>query len=262
MSGFDTSWLDLREPADRSARDPRLLVAAAAAAAGTSAALVVDLGCGTGSTYRAFEGALPAFMAWRFLDNDPVLLALAGERCGPAVDLRRTDLAALGAADLAGARLVTASALFDLVSRRFVEQLAGLIRVERLALYAALSYDGTIAFDEPHPFDGPIVEAFNRHQRTDKGFGLALGPDATPTLAAVLQAEGYSIETADSPWLLGPDQIPLQQATLDGFAEAVAETQALSAEDVARWHTHRKASAARGAGCRIGHSDLLALPLN
>lgn len=260
MSGFDTSWLDLREPADRAARDARLLAAAAAATGSTPGALIVDLGCGTGSTFRALNGSLPAPTAWRFLDNDPALLAQAGERCGAAVDLRRTDLAALGAADLAGARLVTASALFDLVSRRFVEHLAGLLSRDKPALYAALSYDGTASFDEPHPLDGAIVAAFNRHQRSDKGFGPALGPDATHTLSAFLQAVGYRVETVDSPWVLGPDQMALQQATLDGFAQAVAETQTLAAEEVALWHAHRKAAAARGVGCRIGHSDLLAVP--
>lgn len=259
MSGFDTAWLDLREPADRQARDARLLAGAVSIVSGSDM-LVVDLGCGTGSTFRAFAGAASGPARWRCLDDDPALLAQARQRCGPAVEVRRTDLAALCAADLAGACLVTASALFDLVSRRFVEHLAGLLRRERIALYAALSYDGTAEFDDPHPLDGAIVEAFNRHQRTDKGFGPALGPDATQTLVSVLRDEGYRIETAASPWVLDPNRSALHRATLEGFAQAVAETGALPGEDIALWRAHRREAASRGAGCRIGHLDLLAIP--
>ena len=44
--GFSADWLALREPADHAARDGDLL----AAAAQVAGAVIVDLGCGTGST--------------------------------------------------------------------------------------------------------------------------------------------------------------------------------------------------------------------
>ncbi|MEO9788899.1 MAG: methyltransferase type 11, partial [Aurantimonas coralicida] len=60
MSGFDTNWLDLREPADGAARDTGLLQGAVAWLEGAGdAPLAVDLGCGTGSTLRAVSPHAP-----------------------------------------------------------------------------------------------------------------------------------------------------------------------------------------------------------
>ena len=70
---FPAAWLDLREPADRVARDPALL---ASAAAHLGNGWAVDLGCGTGATARAFgPGA-----RWRLVDRDEGLLAEARAR--------------------------------------------------------------------------------------------------------------------------------------------------------------------------------------
>ena len=49
------------------------------------------------------------------------------------------------------------------------------IAARAIPLYAALSYDGRIAFTPSDPLDADIVAAVNAHQRTDKGFGPALG---------------------------------------------------------------------------------------
>ena len=61
MSGFSTDWLDLREDADRRARDRQLLVRARQwlhrDVPATQAPVVVDLGAGTGSTLRAFDNS-------------------------------------------------------------------------------------------------------------------------------------------------------------------------------------------------------------
>ena len=73
---FDADWLELREPADRAARDSGLLAAAAGYLGG---ALALDLGCGTGATVRAFGGV----GRWRLVDADPALLEIAGARAVP-----------------------------------------------------------------------------------------------------------------------------------------------------------------------------------
>jgi trans-aconitate methyltransferase len=75
--GFSAEWLALREPADHAARDAGLLMAAARAAG--DSAVIVDLGCGTGSTRRAFGELLP-HADWRMVDGDADLLVRAGER--------------------------------------------------------------------------------------------------------------------------------------------------------------------------------------
>ena len=61
MSGFSIDWLDLREAADRRARDDKLLKQArkwlTSSFALETEKTVVDFGAGTGSTLRAFAHA-------------------------------------------------------------------------------------------------------------------------------------------------------------------------------------------------------------
>lgn len=251
--GFSADWLALREPADRAARDAALARQAAAAAGPVP--VIVDLGCGTGATFRALAPLLPGGTRWRFVDNDPALLALAGAAAGPGAELVPADLADLDALPLDGATLVTASALLDLVSE---DWLAGLAARLAVPFYAALSYDGRMDFAPQDPRDGAVAAAFNRHQRGDKGFGPALGPEAGDRAAAVLAAAGFAVDRADSPWRLGPGSAALQRELTRGIAAAAAEAGA-DPDAAAAWARQRDAGAA-AATCVVGHVDLLALP--
>ena len=260
MSGFEARWLDLREPADIAARDRGLLEAAAAYLSARPNALAVDLGCGTGSTLRTLGPLVPG-LRWRMVDNDPALLAEAERRrpAGSTVEAVLADLGDLDALDLKPARLVTASALFDLASRDFVAGLAKRLAREQIGLYAALSYDGTIAFDVPHPQDVAMVALFNAHQRGDKGLGPALGPDAGAVLAEELATQGLDVRTAPSPWRLDASMAGLQTKFVEGMATAVGETGELPAAEIAAWLDARLAMV-DSSFCRVGHLEVLALP--
>ncbi|MFD1195338.1 class I SAM-dependent methyltransferase [Seohaeicola saemankumensis] len=252
--GFSAAWLALREPADHAARDAALLAAAAKAAG--QPAVIVDLGCGTGSTIRAFAGHLADGATWRLVDNDPELLRHAAAATQGVVTTHRIDLRDLESLPLDGASLVTASALLDLCSLDWVERLAARLADHRLPFYAALTYDGDMHWTPSDPADAAVTRAFNRHQVGDKGFGPALGPGATDAMAAALQRRGYALRRADSPWQLGPAQSALQIELLGGIATAAEE----AGEELAKAWGGTRAAAAQTALCHIGHTDLLALP--
>ena len=57
---FSSSWLTLREPYDRRARNATVLNAVSALAADRQSAAMVDLACGLGSTLRATGIIKPA----------------------------------------------------------------------------------------------------------------------------------------------------------------------------------------------------------
>lgn len=252
---FSAEWLALRAPADDAARDPALMAAAAAAArsaAAGAAPVVVDLGCGTGATARAMAAHLPDAQ-WRLVDADAALLAEAVAAVPGAV-AHRLDLGALDALPLAGAHLVTASALLDLMPADWVAALAARLAALRLPFHAALSYDGVMRWTPGHPADAAVTAAFNRHQRGDKGLGPALGPEAAAAAAAAFAREGHRISLAPSPWQLGPGAAALHAALLDGIAAAAAEAGCAEAPE---WRAARRDSPGRAV---IGHADLLALP--
>ena len=253
--GFSSDWLALREGADHSARDPALRCKAVAEARriGGAAPVILDLGCGTGSTLRALAPHLPE-ASWRLVDNDPALLERAAASAHHAVPYRR-DLADLDALPLDGVHLVTASALLDLVTGAWLRDLAERLAARRIAFYAALTYDGAMSWSPPADDDAAITAAFNRHQRSDKPLGRALGPDGTEAARAQFEARGYGVATAESPWRLGPADTALQGALFAGIAAAAGEA---GAEGAPRW-LDRRLSARAAATCRIGHLDLLAI---
>jgi SAM-dependent methyltransferase len=258
--GFDPHWLSLREPADAKARDQGLLLQATGAIESLPGRVVLDLGCGSGSTYRSLQPYLNDAIHWRLLDNDRLLLDEVRSRHGGAVETIEMDLGDIDALPFHDVALVTASALFDLCSAEFIDRLADRVCAAGMGLYAALNYDGEMSWTDEHALDREITTVFNAHQKTDKGFGMSLGPDAWSALAEALRANGYKVSTAESPWRLAKEDADLQLLLLDGIVEAVQEHGQMNSDDVAVWHSYRRHSAMEGNElCRIGHRDVLAL---
>jgi len=251
--GFAPQWLALREPADRAARDDGLLAGAARLAG--AAPVIVDLGAGTGASLRALGGHVPDVARWRLVDNDAALLALAVAN-HPNAQACQLDLNHLADLPLDGATLVSASALLDLLSERWLRAFVDILVRHQLPFYAVLSYDGVMHWQPELPDDAGITAAFNRDQCTDKGFGSALGPDAATVAKAVFEQAGYHVLLAPSPWVLHACDAPLQVQLLDGIAGAAARAGHSAAPE---WNSARQGLIAQGT-CTIGHLDLLAMP--
>jgi len=144
MSGFSSEWLALREAVDHRSRNPALRSKLAARFADRDDIFVVDLGAGTGSNLRAVAPVLPARQQWILIDHDPALLTTAFETIAQwsdsshavatgleistggkslLIEFRQADLAAEPAAwGDASPDLVTAAALFDLVSEAWIDR--------------------------------------------------------------------------------------------------------------------------------------------
>jgi hypothetical protein len=264
MGGFSADWLTLREPYDRAARSADVLDAVASAFADRASLSLVDLACGTGSTLRALTGHLPARQEWRLVDNDLGLLLRAGQIALPNVKVTTlpVDLARDLEAALDGpVEMVTTSALLDLVSPAWLERFVVETAARKLPVYAALSYDGRVSLDPADPLDGKIVAAVNRHQRTDKGFGPALGPAAAAEAIGRFERLNYSVVQAPSDWVFGPDDRDIQLEIVAGWASAARDIGDLSLGDIGNWLIRRREAIAGGhSSIRVGHIDFFAVP--
>jgi hypothetical protein len=264
MSGFSAEWLELREPYDLRARNAAVLDALLNLLAGQPYVAIVDLACGTGSTFRALSPRISARQTWRLVDNDLNLLARVPPSSSPsinvtavAIDLNR-DLEA--AFDVA-ADLITTSALLDLVSNDWLNRLALEAAARRWPVYAALSYDGRAELKPADPIDRKIVDAMNRHQRTDKGFGPALGPSAAQAAIEAFERVGYTVLHGSADWEFGPTDREIQIEVLSGWAGAAREIGDPSLSEIVDWLERRRGLIAAGrSSLRIGHVDLLACP--
>ncbi|WGF89353.1 class I SAM-dependent methyltransferase [Marinivivus vitaminiproducens] len=288
MSGFDPAWLRVREPFDDKARS--LALADRFVASLGDAPTVIDLGGGSGANLRHLAPRLGDEQHWIVYDNDPVLLeSLISETAQWAEEhgwkfktAGREDCVVKGEGrrievhyevlDLAtnlpdvvfdAATGITGSALLDLASAAWLDELATAIHRNGLPVLFALSFDGRMTWQPPAGDDALIREAFVAHQRTDKGFGgPSLGPEAVGHLAKALRAPGWSVATAMSDWHIAPGDAAMLTAMLDGVGKAALEARPGDLEAIDRWLAGRRADLEAGRlDLAVGHVDLLALPL-
>lgn len=265
---YAPEWLRLREGADAVARAAELLdplrIRLANLPGRAGGFVVHDLGCGTGSMGRWLAPRLDGAQHWALHDRDPYLLhfaAVASPRSAAdgsrvTVETRRGDLARLTADALAGASLVTASALLDVLTREEVDTLAAACADAGCPALLTLSVAGRVELTPRDPLDGDITEAFNAHQRRS---GL-LGPDAVEAAREAFADRGATVLVRPSPWRLGPGDAALIVPWLRGWVGAAVEQRPELAGPAQKYLAARLAACAAGElRVTVHHSDLLAL---
>ncbi|MET7285336.1 class I SAM-dependent methyltransferase [Streptomyces sp. NPDC005573] len=262
---YAPEWLQLREAADADARAEELLKPLRDRAAGAEGGAVVhDLGCGTGSMGRWLAPRLDGAQHWVLHDRDPYLLhfaAVASPRASAdgsrvTVETRRGDVALLTPDALAGASLVTASALLDVLDREQLRTLAAACAGAGVPALLTLSVAGRVDLTPSDPLDDEIAEAFNAHQRR----GGLLGPDAVPVACEVFAEYGATVRVHPSPWRLGAAESALAAQWLRGWVGAAVEQRPELAERAERYLRDRLAACEAGElRVVVHHSDLLAL---
>lgn len=275
---FSADWLAQREALDACSRSQRLTGLAVEWLASRPAPFdLVDLGSGTGSNPRFLAPRLPGPQRWRLVDHDPALLARARrarlhDAAGRRVTLqtRCCSLAPFDATLLDGAALITASALFDLVSRPWCKTLIDAASRRGQALLLTLSVDGDWGFLDARgercddDEDTEVRALFQAHQRRDKGLGAALGGEAPALLVQWLAAAGYRVQDAATPWVLAAGSEAARNlglALVDGWAGAALEQAPDRRPRLAQWQARRRGALAAGElGLRVGHRDLFAWP--
>jgi hypothetical protein len=261
-------WLELREPADAAARS-RELVDRLRRHVPPGPWLIHDLACGSGAMGRWHAPLLPGPQHWVLHDRDTDLLALAvADLPGPAADgaevtveIRRSDVTRLGADDLAGATLVTASALLDLLTHDELTALIHACSGAGCPVLFTLSVTGRVQLLPPEPLDPQVAAAFDAHQRRPTPRGRLLGPDAWKAAAEGLEALGAEVAAAGSPWSLGAAQSELAAEWLGGWVDAACEQDPALAPEAEPYRRRRLREAEAGVlAVTVGHADLLVLP--
>jgi hypothetical protein len=109
--------------------------------------------------------------------------------------------------------------------------------------------------------DKKIIAAVNKHQRTDKGFGPALGPGAAQKAVERFERVGYSVVQGPSDWVFALTDREIQIEILSGWAAAAREMSDMALPDVVGWLTRRRdLVTAERSSIRVGHVDFFARP--
>jgi hypothetical protein len=242
-------WLALREPADAAARARDLVDHLPA----TERHVIHDLGAGTGAMGRWLAPLLDGQQRWVLHDRDAALLSVA-DIPGVTVETKRSDVTRLQPADLAGATLITASALLDMLTRDEVEALVAACAGAGCPALLAMSVIGRVELAPADPLDHRIAAAFDAHQHR----AGRLGPDAVAAAIEAFQRHGMEVLVRPSPWRLGPAHAELAAEWLRGWVGAATEQ---DTELTAGAYTERRLAqlAAGELAVTVEHADLLAL---
>jgi hypothetical protein len=231
--------------------------------------VIHDLGCGTGAMGRWLAPLLPGPQHWVVHDRDADLLEIAAADVpGPAADgaavtveARQSDITRLQRGDLAGATLITASALLDLLT---ADELAGLVTVCAGAgcpILLTLSVVGRVELTPADPLDARVAMAFDAHQRRTTTGGCLLGPDAVAVAVEEFGRLGAEVLVRPSPWRLGASEADLAAEWFTGWVGAACEQQVELTGETGGYARRRLAEAAAGRlAVTVDHADLLILP--
>lgn len=262
-------WLALREPADAAARAPELVERLLGEHRPGGRWVIHDLGCGTGGMGRWLAPLLPGPQHWVVHDQAADLLEVAAAHPpgraadGGAVTLetRRSDITRLRPDELAGATLITASALLDVLTGAELADLTAVCAGAGCPVLVTLSVAGRVELSPSDPLDRRVGTAFDAHQRRVTDRGRLLGPDAAAAAVEEFTRLGAEVFVRPSPWHLGPAQAELEAAWFAGWVGAACEQEVGLAAEAERYARRRLAQAIAGElGVVVDHADLLALP--
>jgi hypothetical protein len=250
-------WLLLREPADAAARSAELADRLRQYLPATGRLAIHDLGGGSGAMGRWLAPLLPGPQHWVVHDRDADLLefAVAAPLAGVTVEVRLSDLTRLTPGDLAGADLIVASAVLDLLT---ADELARMLRAcTGRPTMLALTVVGRVTLSPADPLDARVDAAFNAHQRR----GGLLGPDAVAAAVDELHGTGAEVLVRPSPWRLDAAYSDLAAEWFGGWVAAACEQEPALAAEAGAYRDRRLAQAASGElAVTVDHADLLVLP--
>ena len=267
MSESLSRWLALRESADFAARSENLTRLVVERLGALRPLRALDVGTGTGSNIRYLAPRLRVEQQWLAVDKDPQLLAEAADRCvsvAPAIriDTRQVDLGtSLPSALFDQRHLVTASALLDLVSPSWLDNIASECRRVGACALFTITYNGWNECDPRDMEDNRVFALFNQHQLTDKGLGgAAAGPRGTDVAREAFVRAGFDVRVEPSNWHISPESREFQTALIEGWADAAAEMAPRQREMIEAWKARRLAHVDAGRSVIVvGHYDMAAL---
>ncbi len=183
---------------------------------------------------------LPGPQHWVVHDRDTDLLEVAAaespgaaaDGSAVAVEARESDINRLRPDDLAGASLITASALLDLLTEPELDGLVDVCAAAACPVLLPLSVVGRVELTPADPLDARVTAAFNAHQRRATERGPLLGPDAVAVAVEAFGEHGGEMLVRPSPWRLDAGRDALLAAWFAGWVGAAREQE----PDLARRH--------------------------
>lgn len=245
---FQVEWLEGRFSFDAKARNKTVEQACLEHFSKRASLNIVDIGAGTGSNFRYFWNRFSQNQNWTFVELNPELAKVAKEKCIQFAQeqqflvsnqrdrlifqkgkqyrsvqiLHQSFLELHQFLDLNTIDLITAGAVFDLLSTNMLDQFLSKIITSQTALLATINYTG-MRFKHSTKRDQQYVQLYEAHMCRQQAFGRAIGPKFPDYLKAFSNAKSIPLLMGSSHWIIGPNDHKMHQFLLDYMEKGLGE---------------------------------------
>lgn len=249
---------------------------------------ITDVGAGTGANFRYYFNKIKQDQDWTLIEQDPHIIRAChiclekfahehqynlqqeGEdflitSAGKTARIR-TIQGSLDhieqLTDLQKADVVTANAVFDLISYDQFDRLAGKLSENKVCLLATMNYYETsfLPFSEK---DHWFMQLYHTHMTRPQSFGIAMGPNCVEEMLDLLAQHHMLIEQEGSQWHISRRHTTMQHFLLQFIENAIKDLSLADGEqkDFNEWIAERKAqSHDRALEIYVDHCDIFAYP--
>lgn len=286
---FATDWLEERYRFDVAARNPQVEAACLQYLSTCSPINIIDIGTGTGANFIYLAEKFPQSQRWVLVELNPDLLKRARTRLtawatangyhikpGKSSLHFKKDQQQIQVDFLKGSfldlprllplkdyDLVTASAVFDLLSKDMIQNLAQTFHENRLALLATLNYE-SMSYLPIDPADEQWIGLYEAHMQRQQEFGQALGPNCSAYLESCFaRLSGEQLLRAPSRWQIEPADTEMHRHLLGFMETSLLEitVNGHSGKDLTAWLEHKKQQLkTQQLRLSVVHSDLFIAP--
>lgn len=281
-------WLEHRYPCDEAARNPNIEKKFLEYFSQRDRLHIMDAGAGTGSNFRYYFSKLPEQQEWILLEQDATLLQACRDRLNRFAEENQYHLSEKGdqllissdrrqasirfvqdklenvksLTDMEQLDVITANALFDLVSYEQFDAFAAQIACYQVCLMASLNYYETSFL----PFaseDGRFIQYFHMHMLRPQDFGEAMGPNCSEEMLDLLAAHEMKCEQEGSQWHLKRYDTTMQHYILHFMEHAIRDLNLSDKEigDMESWlEEKQQMSREHQLEIIVDHSDIFAYP--
>lgn len=157
-------------------------------------------------------------------------------------------------------QLISFSAVLDLMSKSTINNILKIAKSD-CALYFSLCFNGKVKWTPSNTMDKYILSFFNNHQRSDKGFGLALGCKSIEYISKLAKSRDLSIKIKESPWQIKNhsemDKIFLNRYILD-TKKSLFHMEGIDRKILKLWYEQKKYEIDnKKISLYVGHNDIL-----
>lgn len=247
-TGFNTDWLFERFAFDSKARNKTVEAACLDFLSSRSTLNIVDVGSGSGSSCLYLMQKIKQDQNWTFVELNAELAKASLERIASFAQtqnwtadshdnslfihtpekkvqievINKSFLELDKIVDLENVDLVTAAAVFDLLTEQMLTAFLELLNNQEVALLSTINYSG-MRFATESKADYLYADLYSQHMQREQPFGRTVGADCHNVMEDFFRKKHVQVISGESNWEIGNEDKKMHAFLLDYMSNAVPE---------------------------------------